>query len=87
MVADAQVTTYNAAIRAREKGARPGRARALRVAGPGARIGAGSTAEVLYGRPPYGWSFATRFAVGSILAATDPVAVVSRLKTSGSPQP
>merc|ERR1719162_791825 len=46
----------------------------LLLAGPGVLIGAFSTAAFLYYCLPYGWDFFTSLTVGSILAATDPVA-------------
>mmetsp|Transcript_100671 Transcript_100671/g.305501 ORF Transcript_100671/g.305501 Transcript_100671/m.305501 type:complete len:891 (-) Transcript_100671:47-2719(-) len=56
----------------------------LLLAGPGVVIGALLAALVMYGALPYGWDFTTCLMVGSILAATDPVAVVSLLKELGA---
>jgi len=56
----------------------------LLLAGPGVLIGAFSTAAFLYAVLPYGWDFWTSLTVGSILAATDPVAVVGLLKELGA---
>merc|ERR1719229_196154 len=56
----------------------------LILAGPGVVIGSMATALVLYFMLPYGWDFPTSLMVGSILAATDPVAVVSLLKDMGA---
>eukprot|EP00449_Zooxanthella_nutricula_P048481 CAMPEP_0198612090 /NCGR_PEP_ID=MMETSP1462-20131121/157720_1 /TAXON_ID=1333877 /ORGANISM="Brandtodinium nutriculum, Strain RCC3387" /LENGTH=1019 /DNA_ID=CAMNT_0044343893 /DNA_START=1 /DNA_END=3056 /DNA_ORIENTATION=+ len=56
----------------------------LILAGPGVVIGSTATAAVLYYLLPYGWDFPTSLMVGSILAATDPVAVVSLLKDLGA---
>jgi NhaP-type Na+/H+ or K+/H+ antiporter len=56
---------------------------ALLLAGPGVLIGAGimgSCAKLLI--PSWSWEFSMLF--GSILSATDPVAVVSLLKTAGA---
>lgn len=54
------------------------------LAGPGVLIGAFLTTLVVYYVLPYGWDAATSCTVGSILAATDPVAVVSLLKELGA---
>lgn len=54
------------------------------LAGPGVVIGSFSTAAVLYYVLPYGWTGPTCLAVGSILSATDPVAVVGLLKELGA---
>jgi NhaP-type Na+/H+ or K+/H+ antiporter len=53
------------------------------LACPGVLIGTGLTA--LFGRymMPYGWDWSICFVFGSILAATDPVAVVSLFNTLG----
>jgi sodium/hydrogen exchanger 10/11 len=56
----------------------------LLLAGPGVAIGSVLTALVIHYLLPYGWNFATSLTVGSILAATDPVAVVSLLKELGA---
>mmetsp|Transcript_106812 Transcript_106812/g.276083 ORF Transcript_106812/g.276083 Transcript_106812/m.276083 type:complete len:1190 (+) Transcript_106812:47-3616(+) len=56
----------------------------LFLAGPGVVVGSLLTALVCYWVLPYGWDFATSLTVGSILAATDPVAVVSLLKELGA---
>jgi len=56
----------------------------LILAGPGVVMGSFATAAVLYGMLPYGWDFSLSLTVGSILAATDPVAVVSLLKDLGA---
>jgi len=54
------------------------------LAGPGVLIGSFSTALVVWKVLPYGWDFSTSLVVGSILAATDPVAVVGLLKGLGA---
>mmetsp|Transcript_28634 Transcript_28634/g.72439 ORF Transcript_28634/g.72439 Transcript_28634/m.72439 type:complete len:970 (-) Transcript_28634:251-3160(-) len=56
----------------------------LILAVPGVIIGAFATAAVLRYVLPYGWSWEICIMVGSILAATDPVAVVSLLKDLGA---
>eukprot|EP00930_Biecheleria_cincta_P035418 TRINITY_DN24361_c0_g1_i1.p1 TRINITY_DN24361_c0_g1~~TRINITY_DN24361_c0_g1_i1.p1 ORF type:complete len:1090 (+),score=174.60 TRINITY_DN24361_c0_g1_i1:123-3392(+) len=56
----------------------------LFLAGPGVLLGAGLSALFIYGVLPWGWSFSTSLTVGSILAATDPVAVVGLLKQLGA---
>jgi len=56
----------------------------LILAGPGVVIGSFATAGLVYAMLPYGWDFWTCLTVGSILAATDPVAVVSLLKDLGA---
>ena len=52
--------------------------------GPGVLIGTGLTALVSYYVFPYGWSWEFALCFGSILAATDPVAVVALLKELGA---
>jgi len=56
----------------------------LLLAGPGVVIGSFATAYVFYYWLPYGFNFATSLMIGSILSATDPVAVVSLLKDLGA---
>jgi len=56
----------------------------LLLAGPGVVIGSFATAYMFYYWLPYGFSFATSMMIGSILSATDPVAVVSLLKDLGA---
>jgi len=56
----------------------------LFLAGPGVLLGAGLSALFVYYVLPWGWSFSTSLTVGSILAATDPVAVVGLLKQLGA---
>lgn len=56
----------------------------LILAGPGVAVGSFATAAVCYYVLPYNWDFSTSLTVGSILAATDPVAVVSLLKDLGA---
>eukprot|EP00441_Pelagodinium_beii_P018078 CAMPEP_0197658826 /NCGR_PEP_ID=MMETSP1338-20131121/45465_1 /TAXON_ID=43686 ORGANISM="Pelagodinium beii, Strain RCC1491" /NCGR_SAMPLE_ID=MMETSP1338 /ASSEMBLY_ACC=CAM_ASM_000754 /LENGTH=987 /DNA_ID=CAMNT_0043235485 /DNA_START=82 /DNA_END=3045 /DNA_ORIENTATION=- len=56
----------------------------LLLAGPGVILGAGSTGLFLHYALPWGWNLSTSFTVGSILAATDPVAVVGLLKQLGA---
>lgn len=58
-------------------------AQCLLLAGPGVIMGSFATAYVVYSLP-YNWDFPTCLAVGSILAATDPVAVVGLLKDLGA---
>lgn len=53
------------------------------LAGPGVVIGASSTAVFAMFVLPYGWDMHTALAFGSIMAATDPVAVVALLKDMG----
>jgi len=55
----------------------------LILAGPGVVIGAVATAAVVY-YIPFGFDMWTSLAVGAILAATDPVAVVGLLKDLGA---
>jgi NhaP-type Na+/H+ or K+/H+ antiporter len=56
----------------------------LTLAGPGVLLGAGLTALVAKFMFPYGWGWMISLTFGSILAATDPVAVVSLLKALGA---
>ena len=56
----------------------------LALAGPGVLLGAGLTALVAKFVLPYGWGWMISLTFGSILAATDPVAVVSLLKALGA---
>eukprot|EP00429_Kryptoperidinium_foliaceum_P053640 CAMPEP_0176094428 /NCGR_PEP_ID=MMETSP0120_2-20121206/47319_1 /TAXON_ID=160619 /ORGANISM="Kryptoperidinium foliaceum, Strain CCMP 1326" /LENGTH=888 /DNA_ID=CAMNT_0017428371 /DNA_START=190 /DNA_END=2856 /DNA_ORIENTATION=- len=56
----------------------------LLLAGPGVVIGSFATAGFCQYCLPYGWDFPTSLMVGSILSATDPVAVVSLLKDLGA---
>lgn len=56
----------------------------LFLAGPGVIMGAGLSALFVYYVLPWGFSFSTSLTVGSILAATDPVAVVGLLKQLGA---
>ena len=55
----------------------------LLLAGPGVVIGAFMTGGFL-AIFPFGWSFNFRMLMGSILSATDPVAVVALLKDAGA---
>lgn len=55
----------------------------LLLAVSGVTMGAGLTAVFCYYILPYGWSWATCLVFGSILAATDPVAVVALFNTLG----
>ena len=57
---------------------------AVLLAGPGLALGAFLTALVGKYVFPYSWSWAVSMTLGSILAATDPVAVVSMLKELGA---
>jgi NhaP-type Na+/H+ or K+/H+ antiporter len=57
----------------------------LLLAGPGVLIGTGLTAAVAKYCFSYGWSWPQCLLFGSILAATDPVAVVAILKELGVP--
>jgi sodium/hydrogen exchanger 10/11 len=54
------------------------------LACPGVLLGAGLTALVAKFMLPYGWGWMISLTFGSILAATDPVAVVSLLKALGA---
>jgi NhaP-type Na+/H+ or K+/H+ antiporter len=54
------------------------------LAGPGVLLGAYLTAQVAFYLLPYGWSFSFCMAFGTILSATDPVAVVGLLKELGA---
>ena len=54
------------------------------LAGPGVLVGTGMTALVAKFVLPYGWGWMISLTFGSILAATDPVAVVSLLKALGA---
>jgi len=56
----------------------------LLLAGPGVLIATFMTAAICYWVLPYAWSFDTCLMVGSILSATDPVAVVALLKQVGA---
>ena len=56
----------------------------LLLAGPGVLIGTGLTAMVCRWMLPYAWSWNQCLLVGSILSATDPVAVVALLKELGA---
>eukprot|EP00928_Gymnodinium_smaydae_P000309 TRINITY_DN10115_c1_g3_i3.p1 TRINITY_DN10115_c1_g3~~TRINITY_DN10115_c1_g3_i3.p1 ORF type:complete len:1055 (-),score=222.61 TRINITY_DN10115_c1_g3_i3:276-2990(-) len=56
----------------------------LYLAGPGVLINAVVTAVCLWWYLPYDWSFLLCLTVGSILSATDPVAVVALLKELGA---
>jgi NhaP-type Na+/H+ or K+/H+ antiporter len=58
----------------------------LLLAGPGVLIGCAATAYVAKNIFPYGWSWNECLMFGSILSATDPVAVVSILKELGAPE-
>lgn len=54
------------------------------LAGPGVLIGAALMGCLAKGILPYNWSWNLAMVFGSILSATDPVAVVSLLKTVGA---
>ena len=56
----------------------------LMLAGPGVLLGAHLTAAFAYYCLPYGWTWNFSMVFGSILAATDPVAVVALLKELGA---
>merc|ERR1719157_58357 len=56
----------------------------LYLAGPGVLINGFATAGFLYVYLPYEWPFLLCLVTGSILAATDPVAVVGLLKELGA---
>ena len=56
----------------------------LLLAGPGVVLGMGLTALTCRWMLPYGWTWNQCFLVGSILSATDPVAVVALLKELGA---
>ncbi|KAK9814099.1 hypothetical protein WJX72_000644 [[Myrmecia] bisecta] len=56
----------------------------LLLAGPGVVIGTALTGVVLFYVFPYGWSWTECLLLGSILSATDPVAVVALLKEVGA---
>eukprot|EP00929_Paragymnodinium_shiwhaense_P020966 TRINITY_DN13808_c0_g1_i2.p1 TRINITY_DN13808_c0_g1~~TRINITY_DN13808_c0_g1_i2.p1 ORF type:complete len:1336 (-),score=303.89 TRINITY_DN13808_c0_g1_i2:192-4199(-) len=58
--------------------------RCVILAGPGVLIGSFATAVFLWVYIPYDWPFLLCLVTGSILAATDPVAVVSLLKELGA---
>eukprot|EP00929_Paragymnodinium_shiwhaense_P086570 TRINITY_DN47078_c0_g1_i1.p1 TRINITY_DN47078_c0_g1~~TRINITY_DN47078_c0_g1_i1.p1 ORF type:complete len:1409 (+),score=234.55 TRINITY_DN47078_c0_g1_i1:97-4323(+) len=58
--------------------------RCVMLAGPGVLIGSFATAGFLWLYIPYDWPFLLCLVTGSILAATDPVAVVSLLKELGA---
>jgi NhaP-type Na+/H+ or K+/H+ antiporter len=55
------------------------------LAGPGAIFGTFVIGGIAYYCLPYGWSFNLCLLFGSILCATDPVAVVALLKKVGAP--
>ncbi|KAJ8601812.1 hypothetical protein CTAYLR_007489 [Chrysophaeum taylorii] len=57
------------------------------LAGPGVLLSAYLTALVVKYVLPYGWSWSFSMAIGSILAATDPVAVLALMKNLGAPKP
>ena len=54
------------------------------LAGPGVLINSSIFAAILWKFLPYDWEFLLCLTVGSILAATDPVAVVALLKDLGA---
>lgn len=54
---------------------------------PGVLISALLTSQIGIHILPYGWNFSTSMTLGSILAATDPVAVVALLRDLGAPRP
>lgn len=58
----------------------------LLLAVPGVLISAGLTGLVAMYVLPHGWDFVTAMTLGSILAATDPVAVVALLRELGAPR-
>lgn len=58
----------------------------LLLAIPGVMISAVLTALIAMYLLPYGWDFTTGMTLGSILAATDPVAVVALLRELGAPR-
>lgn len=55
----------------------------LLLAVPGVILGAGMLGVIIKVLVPYGWDWSFCFALGSILAATDPVAVVALLNDAG----
>ena len=56
----------------------------LLLAGPGVLVGCAMTGAAAFYIFPYGWNWMFSLAFGSILAATDPVAVVALLKALGA---
>lgn len=56
----------------------------LILAGPGVVLGTFALAAFAYGCLPYDWPFAFCLVFGSILSATDPVAIVALLKNLGA---
>uniref|UniRef100_A0A7S3NIQ1 Alpha-carbonic anhydrase domain-containing protein n=1 Tax=Aureoumbra lagunensis TaxID=44058 RepID=A0A7S3NIQ1_9STRA len=57
---------------------------AVLLAGPGVLLGAAGTGLFIKYILPYDWSFSMCMTLGSVLAATDPVAVVALLKAVGA---
>merc|ERR1719269_534410 len=55
----------------------------LLLAGPGVLVGAGAVGAIAHYCLPYGWDWPLCLVVGSILSATDPVAVVSLFNSLG----
>ena len=58
---------------------------ALLLAGPGVLLSTFLTGSVIHYILPYNWSYALSMAMGAILSATDPVAVVNLMKEVGAP--
>lgn len=56
----------------------------LILAGPGVLVGAAMMAAITKAILPYNWSWTLSLVFGSILSATDPVAVVALLKDAGA---
>ena len=56
----------------------------LLLAGPGVLIGSFLMGLIVYGGMPFSWSWNLSMLFGSILSATDPVAVVALLKGAGA---
>ena len=59
-------------------------AQVLWMAGPGVLVGTALMGALLKVTLPYGWGWASSLMLGSILSATDPVAVVALLKEVGA---
>ena len=59
-------------------------AQVLWLAGPGVLLGTFLMGSLLKATLPYGWGWGSSLMLGSILSATDPVAVVALLKEVGA---